>query len=211
MEHRKRYDLSNFALTNSVRGTYAILFAPSIMMQITPYGTSYSIAYSNEGGDHYLTMYPKLDEKFFRQTFTSFEMIIFKIFHIFIEDMSPDYIFDQSTTFKRFKRLKSCLPVADWDSFFQSFQDFWYVRDAFSHTYIDWKEINYKGISLNACFGQTYTGPSHNETDFNFVEDIESIFDPILRFFMTRQIEQMDSSKFSVLCDAALRPRSLGR
>lgn len=78
IEIRKRFELLNFALTNSIKVTYAILFAPCSMVQITSYGTNYATAYSRFGGDHYLTMHAELNEKFFRQTFTSFEMTFLK-------------------------------------------------------------------------------------------------------------------------------------
>lgn len=77
--------------------------------------------------------------------------------------MIPDYTFESSTTFKRFKRLQSCISVTNWGEFFKSFEDFWYVRDAFSHTFIDLDKITYRDVPLDSCFGYTYTGASHTK------------------------------------------------
>jgi hypothetical protein len=211
METRERYDLLNFALTHSIRGTYAILFKQSSMVQITPYGTNYAISYSQKQARHYLTMHPKLDEKYFREIFTSFEMIIFKICHIFYEDMRHDYTFESQKTSQRLKRLKGLAGFEDWDAYQKLFDEIWYVRDAFAHTFIELNEVCYRQVPLNACFGTTYTGAVYDEVEFRFSEDVEKMFDPLLALFMTRQVEQIDSKKFTALCDAALRPRTLGR
>lgn len=209
----EEYDIINHILTHSIRGTFALLLFPSTMIQITPYGTSYSRALSGRDSeiDNYLTIHPQLDEKYLRRAFTSFEFVLFKLCHIRYENLKSEYMWETEKTRTRFKKILSELPSRMPVNARTLFDELWYVRDAFSHSFIDIDEIKYRGIKLRDCFGQTWTGGSHDRAEFSFVQDLNELYDPIIELFVECQTQQLDAIKFSALSDEVIRDRTLGR
>jgi hypothetical protein len=123
-------------LKSSITDPFAILFFPGKSFQITPYGVKLGHIFSRRDAD-YLIAFPELDEKFLRQAFTGFELMIYKICHIVLEGHRPEYYWETQSTRQRFRRIKPLLPSVDWEHFSTIFDDIFFVRDAFAHSFIE--------------------------------------------------------------------------
>jgi hypothetical protein len=130
---------------------YAILFFPGKCFQITPFGMSFAHALSRDDAS-YLIAFPDLDEKFLRQAFTGFELVLYKICHIVLEDQRTDYHWETQKTRQRFRRIRTLLSMEDWTSFERLFDNVFFLRDAFAHSFIQLDEIKYDGVPLSDCF-----------------------------------------------------------
>ena len=199
-------------LKSSIVDPYAILLFPGKCYQITPFGMSFSHALSRNDAS-YLIAYPNLDEKFLRQAFTGFELVLYKICHIALEDQRTDYHWETQKTRQRFRRLKPLLALPDWPEFERLFDNIFFVRDAFAHSFIDLEDIKYHGVPLKECFGHSYLG--HTRDDGRsygariFADDLAKLFEPIINLFGQHQLKQIDARKFHKLCDRLLMPRSM--
>jgi hypothetical protein len=194
--------------------TYAILFFQGKCFQITPFGAKFALTYSKEGSiENYLLAFPELDEKFLRNAFTGFELVVFKLCHIALESQQADYHWETETTRQRIKRLAPSLSLPDTKEYLRLFDEIFFVRDAFAHTFLPVNEIKYKEVPLSECFGETFVGLSKSDAKaFGasiFTDDLSKIFEPVMNLFKQYQLKQIDSTKFQKLCDRLLASRSL--
>jgi len=201
-------------LKASIIEPYAILFFPGKCFQVTPFGASFASAWSKaRRSDNYLIAFPDLDEKFLRQAFTGFELVVYKVCHIVLENQNAEYQWETETTRQRIRRLQSLVSVTDWDSFFRLFDNIFFVRDAFAHSFIELKDIKYHGVPLDVCFGESFLGARRRDAQaFDariFTDDLTALFDPIMKVFCAHQLKQIDATKFHKLCDRLLMSRSL--
>jgi hypothetical protein len=204
-----RLDLFNEILKNSINDIYAILFFPARMIQISPYGTRLAMCMPVRAADHYLTMHPKLNEKFLRTVFTGFEFILYKLCHICFENHRHDYEWESEKTRARFKRVCDLLTVVDKAKYKTLFDEIFFVRDAFAHSFIELVEIKYRGKPLSDSFGNTFIGGSHRNAEHIFVDDLNELFTPVMELFMQHQMKQIDANKFAKLCNRLVNKRSL--
>ena len=202
------YDIIRLAIVEP----YAILIFPGKCFQITPFGMSFSHSLTRRN-ETYLIAFPHLEEKYLRQVFTGFELVLYKICHIALEDQRPDYHWETQKTRQRFRRLKKLLDVPDWAEFEYLFDHIFFVRDSFAHSFIPLEDIKYRGVPLGECFGVSYLGRSMNDgKDYGariFVDDLKTLFDPIMKVFEQHQLKQIDAKKFHKLCDRLLMSRSM--
>jgi hypothetical protein len=203
--------LEDFFKTSIVE-PYAIFFFPSMSFEITPFGMSIGINLSRQDAI-YLIAYPELSEKFLRQVFTGFELVIYKICHIVLEDQKANYSWEKETTRQRMRRLESILGLSNWDEFYGIFDDIFFVRDAFAHSFVPLENIKYNGVPLRECFGESYRGHTLDDaTQYGarlFTDDLKRLFEPIINLFCQHQLKQIDAQKFFKLCDRLLMERSL--
>jgi hypothetical protein len=199
-------------LKSSITEPFAILFFPAKCFQITPYGLKFGHILSYRDAD-YLIAFPELDEKFLRQAFTGFEFVIYKICHLVLEDQNPEYRWETQSTRQRFRRLKPILSLSDWNSFYELFDNLFFVRDAFAHSFIELSDIKYDGVRLGDCFGDSHVGHTRRDAETAgariFTDDLATIFSPIMKLFCEHQLKQIDAKKFHKLCDRLLIKRSL--
>jgi hypothetical protein len=201
-------------LKASIVEPYAILFFPGKCFQITPFGASFASAWAEaRSGDNYLIAFPDLDEKFLRQAFTGFELVVYKVCHLVLENQKIEYQWETQTTRQRIRRLESLLAMPDWKMFSGLFDDIFFVRDAFAHSFIDLKDIKYRGVPLDFCFGDSFLGARRRKAEAQgariFTDDLTELFDPIMKLFREHQLKQIDAKKFHKLCDRLLMSRSL--
>jgi hypothetical protein len=75
------------------------------------------------------------------------------------------------------------------------------------------EDIRYHGVPLKECFGDSYLGRSLSDgRDYGariFVDDLNALFDPIMKVFDKHQLKQIDAKKFHKLCDRLLMSRSM--
>ncbi|MEA2895454.1 MAG: hypothetical protein QOJ84_1069 [Bradyrhizobium sp.] len=151
----------------------------------------------------YLIAFPELDEKFLRQAFTGLELVLYKICHIVLEDQKTDYHWETQKTRQRFRRIRTLLSVEDWKSFERLFDNVFFVRDAFAHSFIQLDEIKYDGVPLSDCFGDSYLGHTRRDGEIHgariFTDDLTKLFEPIMRLFCEHQLKQIDAKKFHKL------------
>jgi len=201
-------------LKTSIVEPYAILFFPGKCFQITPFGMSLSLLLSmNQQTDNYLIAFPELDEKFLRQAFTGFELVVYKICHIALESQRTDYHWETEKTRARFRRLQPLLALPDWNSYFELFDEIFFVRDAFAHSFIPLVDIRYRQVRLDDCFGESFVGHTRDAAATYgariFLNDLRTLFDPVMNLFKQYQLKQIDSSKLFKLCDRLLMARTL--
>jgi len=205
-------DLLLEILKSSIKEPYAILFFPGRCFQITPFGMKLALTLPGKGAN-YLITFPDLDEKFLRQAFTGFELVVYKICHIVLEQQKANYQWESESTRQRVRRLKPFLSVANWANFSDLFDIIFFVRDAFAHSFVELPEIKYDGVPLNECFGDSYIGRTRRDAQsFGariFTDDLTELFDPIMKLFTQHQLKQIDATKFHKLCDRLLAKRSL--
>jgi hypothetical protein len=103
------------------------------------------------------------------------------------------------------------LALKDAPAYKNLFEEIFFVRDAFAHSFINIEQIKYKGLLLDRCFGYTYTGMALDieEINFSFVEDLNELFKPMMEVFRGLQYQQIDREKFYKLCDRIVDQRSL--
>jgi hypothetical protein len=206
------WETANYVLSSAINDVYALLFLPNRMIQITPYGTQFSIALRGyRNADNYLLIHPCLNENFLRRAFTGFEFVVFKLCQLYFENNRHDYRWETESTRVRMKKLVPVVAPASQLDYTELFDNIFYVRDAFAHTFIEIEQIRYAGTQLEECFGYAYTG-SHLDAakaTFTFVEDLNSLFKPIMLMFMKQQYGQIDKNKFYKLCDRLVIRRSL--
>jgi hypothetical protein len=183
-------------------------------MQITPYGTRLGIVFSRgKIHENYLLAHPNLDDKFLRQIFTGFELLLYKLCHIHFHEQSREYQWETEKTRQRIRRLKTVLDVSSWLDYTEGFDEIFFVRDAFAHSFIEIENIKYRGIPLSECFGNSYLGDSMRGAAADgariFMDDVTILFEPIMNVFKTIQLRQIDERKFAKLCDRLLTSRSL--
>jgi hypothetical protein len=204
----------NEILKASISEPYAILFFKAKMIQITPYGTRVSMILTHrKNEDNYLLAHPDLNDKFLRQVFTGFELVLYKLCHIHFHDQSRDYHWETEKTRQRLFKLKNCVTVGSWSEYLELFNEIFFVRDAFAHSFIDIEDIRYRQVRLEECFGDSYLGRSlRGAGEYGarlFMEDVVTLFTPIMKVFERVQLKQMDERKFAKLCDRLMMPRSL--
>jgi len=199
-------------LKSSIVDPYAILFFPGKCYQITPFGMSFAHALSRNDAS-YLIAFPDLTEKFLREAFTGFELVLYKICHIVLEDQRTEYHWETQKTRQRFRRLKPLLAVSDWAEFERLFDNIFFVRDAFAHSFIPLDEIKYNGAPLSECFGGSFLGHTRRDAASYgariFTDDLTKLFEPVMTLFCQHQLKQIDARKFHKLCDRLLMPRSM--
>jgi hypothetical protein len=200
-------------LKSSIVEPYAILFFPGKCFQITPFGMSFAHVLSRRDVN-YLIAFPELDEKFLRQAFTGFELVLYKICHIVLEGQKAEYQWETQKTRQRLRRLRSLLvTVPDWTEFTHLFNDIFFVRDAFAHSFIPLEDIRYNSVPLRECFGDSYIGHTRRDGQSRgariFTDDLGKLFEPIMTLFCQHQLKQIDARKFHKLCDRLLMSRSL--
>jgi hypothetical protein len=199
-------------LKSSIVDPYAILFFPGKCFQITPFGMMFSRVLTPKDVN-YLIAHADLEEKFLRQAFTGFELVLYKICHIALEDQKPEYHWETQKTRQRFRRLKQLLDVPDWPDFEQLFDNVFFVRDSFAHSFVPLEDIKYKGVPLKYCFGYSYRGRALRDAKEHgasmFTDDLEKLFAPIMKLFYEHQLKQIDARKFHKLCDRLIMPRSM--
>jgi hypothetical protein len=198
----------------SIVETHVILFFPGKCFQITPFGASFALTMTTMGSDNnYLLTFPELDERFFRQVFTGFEFVVFKVCHIVLEEQKADYHWETEKTRQRIRRLQPLLNISDWDNYFQLFDEIFYVRDGFAHSFTPLDRLKYKGVPLSECFGKSFNDIDRRAAEqFGagiFTDDLAKVFDPVMNLFTQHQLKQIDSLKFEKFCDKLLTPRSL--
>jgi hypothetical protein len=201
-------------LKASISEPYAILFFPGKCFQITPFGMSFAHAASLlRACDNYLIAFPDLEEKFLRQAFTGFELLLYKTCHIVLEKSRPDYHFETEKTRQRIVRLQSVLSLADWEPYARLFDEIFFVRDAFAHSFIPLADIKYAGVPLSECFGSSFIGHTRRNAEAYgrriFMDDLDKLYAPIMDLFREHQLKQVDAEKFHKLCDRLLMARSL--
>jgi hypothetical protein len=157
------WEVVNQVLTASISESYAILFFRGSVIQITPFGTKMSFTIAKEFADNYLLLFPNLDDKFLRRVFTGFELVIFKLCHICLENQKREYHWETEKTRQRLLRLKSVVKVDNWPDYMELFDEIFFVRDAFAHSFIDIEDIKYRKVRLRDCFGDSYLGRSMRE------------------------------------------------
>ncbi len=204
----------NDILKASISEPYAILFLKSTLMQITPYGTRLSIVYLHrKNEENYLLAHPEPTDKFLRQIFTGFELVTYKLCHIHLHQLSRDYHWETEKTRQRIRKIKRCIAVNDWDEYVELFDEIFFVRDAFAHSFIDIEDIKYRHVRLADCFGDSYLGGSMRDAERYgariFMDDVAALFAPIMSVFETIQLKQIDERKFAKLCDRLMASRSL--
>jgi hypothetical protein len=204
----------NDILKSSISEPYAILFFTSKMMQITPFGTRLGIVFSHgKINENYLVAHPELDDKFLRQIFTGFEFILYKLCHIHFHGQSRDYQWETEKTRQRIRKLETVLTVASWANYLELFDEIFFVRDAFAHSFVEIEEIKYRGVPLSDCFGDSFRGHSMRDAAAHgariFMDDVSALFEPIMHVFKTIQLRQIDEVKFAKLCDRLMISRSL--
>ena len=103
--------------------------------------------------------------------------------------------------------------VGNWREYVELFDEIFYVRDAFAHSFIDIENVKYRHVRLVDCFGNLYLGVSMRDAENHgariFMEDVAALFAPIIRVFETIQLKQIDEKKFAKLCDRLMMSRSL--
>ena len=103
-------NVANDILKASISEPYAILFFKAKLMQITPYGTRLSIVYSpHKSEENYLLAHPELSDKFLRQIFTGFELVLYKLCHIHLHEQSRDYQWETEKTRQRIRKIRQCV------------------------------------------------------------------------------------------------------
>jgi len=75
------------------------------------------------------------------------------------------------------------------------------------------EDIKYRGVPLSECFGDSYLGNHMRAAAAYgariFMDDVRTLFEPIMDAFETVQLKQIDERKFAKLCDRLMTPRSL--
>lgn len=93
------------------------------------------------------------------------------------------------------------------------FDEIWFVRDSFAHSFVKLENIKYGTEKLNKCFSDNYSGRSsitNRDQDVRiFMVDVRVFVDQLVTLFITHQMEQIDKNKFFRLCDRLLKQRSL--
>jgi hypothetical protein len=68
-------------------------------------------------------------------------------------------------------------------------------------------------VRLEECFGDSYLCRSlRGAGEYGarlFMEDVVTLFTPIMKVFERVQLKQIDEGKFAKLCDRLMTPRSL--
>jgi hypothetical protein len=199
-------------IKSSIVDPYAILFFHGRCYQITPYGVNFAHALSRNDRN-YLIAFPDLNEKFLREVFTGFELVLYKICHIVLEDQKAEYHWETQKTRKRFKRLRTLLAMQDWKDFERLFDNIFFVRDAFAHSFVSLEDIKYDDVPLRDCFGDSYLGHTRRESEVHgariFTDDLTKLFEPIIKLFCEHQLKQIDARKLHKLCDRLLMQRSM--
>jgi hypothetical protein len=195
-------------IEGSMRGTSALLFFPGKFYEISPFGTKISQVIGRKEKDpvNFILAYPALDEKYLRRLFTGIELLVFKVCHLQLENQRRDYHFETEKLRTRIRRMKILLNVPDWDHYLAIFDELWFVRDAFAHSFMDIDQIEYCNVPLRVCFEH----PKQSTTRV-FMDDVRSFFEPIFLQFHTDQLSQVDSDKLFRFCDQAIKRRALAR
>lgn len=193
--------------------SYVILFFDCKIFQMTPFGFKYGIAGPRLNITNVLLMHPRLEEKFFREIFTGFELLVYKCCHIQLEKQRNGYNWESERTRTRFKKLMPLLALTNAAEYEAMFGEVFHVRDAFAHSFVDLEDIRFRGVPLSDCFGVTDLGASF--VDYKragihiFLDEMALLFDPLMQLFRSIQLKQIDARKFTKLCDQLVAPRSL--
>jgi hypothetical protein len=203
------YDHAIGIISRAKLGAHALIFnSPTDFFEVSEYGHSITLAGvgQNRPNQNHVTRWPELSEAFLRNLFTGTELLAFKACHIIFENQRYDYNWETEKTRIRVKKLLKHIDPSSAADRIADFEEIFYTRDAFAHTFVEIKNIKYKNTPLEYCFSKD----SVHSTDFNFIDDVDVFLKPIFGIFIERQWEQFDKNRFCALCDAEVRTRSLG-
>lgn len=206
---------ANGIIEASVKTERAILFFQGAMFEVSPFGSVHHFfgISSREKAPNYLLFGPELNEKYLRHLFTGIELIIFKLYHIACKNNDPDIHFEQQKTKQTLNRLREIIDQSDWENYVNLFDELFFVRNAFAHSFIDLEKIRYRGVALKRCFGETYLGryygPEIGGSCPIFFEDVCSFVNPLIDAFRRFQLKQIDDRKLFRLCNNELKTRNL--
>jgi hypothetical protein len=204
---------SDRLLGASVRTERAIFFFPNVMFEISPFGGihRYLLPSANEVSGNYILFGPELSEKYLRKLFTGLELVLFKLYHVACKNSEPSVHFEQLKTKQTLNKLRKTLGMPDWDQYTTLFDELFFVRNAFAHSFVELEDIKYFGFPLRECFGDSYLGRSYrgNEAARIFMDDARAFVQPLITTFSRFQMEQIDKDKLFRLCISVLKMRSL--
>jgi hypothetical protein len=209
------FERANGIIEASVVTERAILFFPAAMFEVSPFGSihRYFWAAADPLNDNHIIFGPDLDEKYLRRLFTGIELVIFKLYHIACTDSDPDVHFEQLKTKQMLNKLRKIFNRADWVDYVELFDELFFVRNAFAHSFVELEDIQYRGVPLRDCFGESYSGRSygsdHEEVSHKFTVDARLLVKPLIETFSRFQLQQIDRKKLFRLCHSVLKERSL--
>lgn len=202
-------------IQHSVRNELSIFSFPGKFYEVSPFGySSRHFKYSEHFSQNYILFDHDLNEKFLRKIFTGIELLLFKSIHIILHEQSADYTFEREKTYARLNALRDKLQIDDFCKYKSVFDDVFFVRDAFAHSFIKICDIKYNGVPLDECFGGSHLGKTlwraiDDDGARCFIDDVKYIFAPLHSLFASVQLQQFDANKLFILCDALTRKRSL--
>jgi len=205
---------ANDLIQASVRTERAILFFPGAMFEVGPFGSvhHYFLLKTDAENDNYLLFGPNLDEKYLRRLFTGIELIVFKLYHIACTRSDPNVHFEQFKTKQLLNKLRDIFNLQNWTEYTELFDELFFVRNAFAHSFVDLEDITYRGVPLRDCFGDSYLGHSYDlysDSIRKFTDDVRAFVRPLTESFCRFQLEQIDTEKLFRLCNSILKARSL--
>jgi hypothetical protein len=111
---------------------------------------------------------------------------LYKLCHIHLHGQSREYQWESKKNRQRIRRLKTVLNVSSWSDYTEGFDEIFFVRDAFVHSFIEIENIKYRGIPLSECFGNSYLGDSMRGAAADgariFMDDVTILFEPIIMY-----------------------------
>ena len=209
---RSDFERANGVIEASIVTERAILFFPSAMFEVGPFGSihRYFWAAADPLNDNHIIFGPNLDEKYLRRLFTGIELVIFKLYHIACTDSDPDVHFEQLKTKQMLNKLRKIIGRDDWTNYVSLFDELFFVRNAFAHSFIELEDIRYKGVKLRDCFGDSSLGRSYDAgLGHKFTDDARAFVKPLIEVFGRFQLQQVDKRKLFRLCNSVLKNRSL--
>lgn len=212
---QSNFERANELIEASVLTERAILFFPAAMFEVSPFGSihRYFWAAADPLNDNHIIFAPALDEKYLRRLFTGIELVIFKLYHIACTDNDPDVHFEQQKTKQMLNKLRKTFGGIDWSEYLDLFDELFFVRNAFAHSFVELEDIRYRGVPLRLCFGQSYLGRTYEaaneEGSRKFADDARVFVRPLIETFSRFQLRQIDEKKLFRICNSVLKERSL--
>lgn len=197
-------------LRDSIKGDHALLLLPDALVDLSLYGHKISFSSPSPNTDNHLIKHPDLGEKYLRRVFTGFELLLYKLCHLLFEQGRFDYKWETEKSRSRFRKILGQFDTNDRAALADMFEEIFYVRDAFAHSFVDLADIIYRDIPLKHCFGETYLGGDYDHAPFRFIDDLNFLYSPFVAKFREMQWHQFDKNKFGAVCSAHIAKRSLG-